>query len=104
MPQYVYMMTPLDPSKAASQDGWTPEDHKTFELHWANLERANEAGTLILAGRGQDPDGTGPAFVIFEADSDEEARRFFESEPFLQRGFATATLHPFSVALSRREV
>jgi uncharacterized protein YciI len=101
MGQYIYLLKPTDPAKAASRDGWTAEDHETFDLHWANLRRASEDGRLVLAGRAQDPDGAGPAIVIFEADSDEEARHFLESEPFIQRGFATATLHPFAVALSR---
>jgi uncharacterized protein YciI len=101
--QFIYTLSPTDPAKAASREGWTEYDHETFDLHWANLEQALDDGKLVLAGRSQDADGTGPAIVIFEADSEEEARRFFEAEPFVTRGFATATLHPFRVALTRGE-
>jgi uncharacterized protein YciI len=102
--QYMYVMHAVDSSKAASQDGWTAEDHETFDLHWSRLERLKEEGTLLLAGRSQDADGAGPAIVIFEADSADDAQRIFEEEPFLTRNFARCTLHPFRVALSRKEV
>jgi uncharacterized protein len=103
--QYMYVMQAVDTSKAASRENWTPEDQETFNLHWNRLVELTKAGVVLLAGRGQDPDGTGPAIVIFEAESEEEAQRVFEEEPFLTRGFARATLHPFSIALSAgREV
>lgn len=54
---------------------------------------------MILAGRSLD--GVGPAVVIFEAASEEEARRFMESDPFVAGGLMRATLHPFRAALVR---
>jgi hypothetical protein len=41
---------------------------------------------------------------ILEVGSEEEARRIFDSEPFIARGFAKGTLHPYRVALSRKEI
>lgn len=102
--QFVYFMQAVDPAKAASRDNWTPRDAETFDLHWANLERLRDAGVLILAGRCQDADGSGPAMCILEVGSEEEARRIFDSEPFIARGFAKGTLHPYRVALSRKEI
>lgn len=102
--QFMYVIQAVDPVKAASRDSWTDEDAETFNLHWANLERLRDEGVLILAGRAQDADGTGPAICILEVDSDAEAKRIFDSEPFFTRGFATGTLHPFRVAISRTEV
>lgn len=104
MNQFIYTMEPVDPAKAASQETWTEYDHESFNLQWARLERAKEEGVLVLAGRSPDPSGTGPAIVIFEAESDEAAQRFFEAEPFVTRGFVRAKLYPFRVALSRNEV
>ena len=98
--QYMYVMQAVDPTKAASRENWTADDHETFNLHWKRLAELTKAGVVLLAGRAQDSDGRGPAIVIFEADSEEEAKRVFEEEPFLTRGFARATLHPFSIALS----
>jgi uncharacterized protein YciI len=100
---FMYVMQAKDPSKALSRDGWTDYDRETFELHLAHLHRAKDAGTLILAGRTLDPDGSGPAIVVFEADTEGEAQRFFEAEPFLTRGFCTATLHPFSNPIVRED-
>jgi uncharacterized protein YciI len=102
--QYIYVMHALDPAKAASRDSWTKEDQETFNLHWTRLERARDEGRLILAGRSQDGDGRGPAIVIFEAESDDDAQRFFEEEPFFVQGFAQGTLHPFRVAVSRTDL
>jgi uncharacterized protein YciI len=99
--QYMYVMHPVDSAKAASQGNWTPEDAESFRLHWDRLEQALNDGVLILAGRAQNADGAGPAIVIFEADSEDDARRFFASEPFITRGFATGELHPFAIALAR---
>jgi uncharacterized protein YciI len=99
--QFVYFIRAKDSAKAASRDNWTPDDAETFDLHWANLERLRDEGKLILAGRAQDADGSGPALCIIEVDSEDEALRIFESEPFFTRGFATGTLHPYRVALSR---
>jgi uncharacterized protein YciI len=98
---FMYVMHPADPTKARSRDGWTDYDRETFELHLAHLQRAKDAGKLILAGRTLDPDGAGPAIVVFQAESAEEAKRLFEAEPFLARGFCTATLHPFSNPITR---
>jgi uncharacterized protein YciI len=99
--QYMYVMHAADPSKAANRDSWTAEDHESFNLHWARLEQATREGVVLIAGRAQDADGKGPAIVIFEAESEEEAKRFFAEEPFITRGFATGELHPFAIALAR---
>jgi len=98
--QYMYVMHPLDPSKAAHPELWTAEDHESFNLHWNRLEQATKDGVVLVAGRAQDADGKGPAIVIFEAASEEEATHCFESEPFITRGFATGRLHPFAIVLA----
>ncbi|MEO8457941.1 MAG: YciI family protein [Chloroflexota bacterium] len=102
--QFVYLTRAVDPAKAASRDNWTRDDEESFELHWARLEKLRDEGKLILAGRCQDADGSGIAITMIEVDSEEEAQRIFEEEPFIARGFASGTLHPFRVALSRNEV
>ncbi len=102
--QFMYIMRPTDPTRAASRENWTPQDHATFAEHWANLERLKDQGVLILAGRAQDADGGGPAICIIEVDSEAEARRIFAAEPVIMRGFATGTLHPYRIAISRSEL
>jgi uncharacterized protein YciI len=39
--------------------------------------------------------------VIFEAESEEAARKFMESDPFIAGGLMRASLHPFRAALVR---
>ena len=93
---YMYVMHPTDPQKAVNRDAWTSYDFETFDLHMAHLTSLQAAGKLILAGRTLEVDGTGPAICVFEANSVEEGQRIFEAEPFVTRGFCTATLHAFS--------
>jgi uncharacterized protein YciI len=104
MGQYIYVLEAVEPDKAAGKVPMTPDDEETFRLHWARLEAARDDRSLILAGRSQDADAAGPAIVIFEADSDTEAQRFMEADPFVERGFARATVFPFRVAISRNEI
>ncbi len=98
--QFIYEFGPGDRPELATDPGaWTEEDENVFEEHYARLRRATEEGIVILAGRS--PDGIGPAIVIFEAESEDAARRFMEGDPFLRHGLFRADLHAFRVALVR---
>ena len=57
-------------------------------------------GIVLLAGRSLD--GKGPAIVILDAETEDEARRFMQNDPFVTRGLMRATLHPFRAALIRK--
>jgi uncharacterized protein YciI len=98
--QFLYQFGPGPRSELATEpDAWTAEDEQVGAAHFARLAKATEDGIVILAGRS--PDGVGPAIVIIEADSEEEARRFMEADPFVSEGLFTASLHPFRAALMR---
>ena len=99
-PQFLYQFT-AGPRPELSTDpaAWTAADEAVAAEHFAYLEQATARGTVILAGRSQD--GIGPAIVILEAGSEEEARRFLESDPFVASGLFGANLHQFRVALHR---
>jgi uncharacterized protein YciI len=84
---------------ATNPDAWTEEDNKIGAAHYERLKQATENGIVILAGRSQD--GIGPAIVIFEADSEEEARHFMEEDPFVSEGLFRSELHLFRAALVR---
>ncbi len=99
MQQFIYLFDAVRPELVTDPGAWTEEDTRIGEAHFAHLKRATEEGTVILAGRSAD--GTGPALVSFEAASEEEARRFMESDPFVSGGLMRATLHPFRAALVR---
>lgn len=99
--EFIYQFTPGPrPELATDPDAWTEEDERVAAAHFAHLQAAAEKGRVILAGRSQD--GTGPAIVVFRADTDEEARRFMEDDPFVSEGLFGASLHPFRAALVDR--
>lgn len=98
--QFLYHFLAGDrPELATDPAAWTPEDEKVGAEHFERLRRAAADGIVILAGRSQD--GIGPAVVIFEAESEEEARAFMEGDPFLRHGLFRASLHPFRAAVQR---
>ena len=100
--EFIYAFDPVRPELVTDPDAWTEEDERIFEAHFAYLKQATEEGIVLLAGRAQD--GVGPAIVIFEAGSEEEARRFMENDPFVAGGLMRASLHPFRAALVRKPV
>lgn len=97
--QFIYVFDPVRPELVTDPDAWTEEDIRVGEEHFAYLSKATEEGTVILAGRSTD--GTGPAVVILEASSEDDARRFMEKDPFVAGGLMRASLHPFRAALIR---
>jgi uncharacterized protein YciI len=99
--EFIYTYDPVRPEMVTDPNAWTEEDERVFEAHFAYLKRATEKGIVLLAGRAQD--GVGPAIVIFEANSEEEARRFVEHDPFVADGLMRASLHPFRAAFVREQ-
>lgn len=99
--QFIYVYDPVRPELVTDPDAWTEEDDRIFEAHFAYLKTAAEQGVVILAGRSTD--GIGPAIVIFEANTEQEAIRFMENDPFVSGGLMRAVLHPFRAALMRKE-
>jgi len=100
MSEYIYVFGPGDrPELRTDPASWTERDRAVGAAHFERLREGTEAGTVILAGLALDAEG--PAVVIFEADSDEEAQRFMAQDPFVVHGLFTATLHPFTASLVR---
>jgi uncharacterized protein YciI len=99
--QYVYVLK-LTPRMHLSS-AWTDADNAVVGHHFARLQQATEAGLVILAGRTNEALDKTFGFVVFEADSDEAARLFMESDPVVTANIMSATLHPYSVALYRRQ-
>jgi uncharacterized protein YciI len=98
--QFIYLFEAVRPELITNPDAWTAEDSRIAEEHVAYLQQATEEGTVIMAGRSLD--GEGPAVVVFEADSEEDARRFMARDPFVAGGLMRAHLHPFRAALLRQ--
>ena len=97
---YLYHFLPADrPELLTNPDAWTEADSQIASDHFNYLKQAMEEGILIFAGRSFD--GIGPAVVVFEAISEEEARNFMQMDPFVKFGLFRAELHPFRAALVR---
>ena len=99
--QFLYTFTPGPrPELATDPSAWSPADEEIAESHFTYLEGA-ASPTVLLAGRSQD--GVGPAIVILEAASEQEARDFMEKDPFIISGLFGADLHPFRIALGSHQ-
>jgi uncharacterized protein YciI len=97
--QFIYTLEPVRPEMVTDAYVWTGEENEIAAAHFAYLQRATEAGIVLLAGRAQD--GVGPALVILEVDSEAEAQAFMEGDPFVTHGLMRARLHPYRAALVR---
>jgi len=81
---------------------WTKEDNAVLERHFARFQEAIKSRQLILAGRTKEPGDKTFGIAIFEAPDEAAARAFMQADPAVSGGLMTAELHPFAVALERR--
>lgn len=95
---YVFHLVPrLHDDKA-----WTAEDNAALGRHFNRFKEAIQSGQLILAGRTMEPGDKTFGIAIFEAADEAAARKFMEADPAVMGGLMTAELHPFAVALERK--
>ena len=98
--QFIYVLR-LVP-RLYSDAAWTDDDKMALDRHLARFKRAIETGELILAGRTKEPGEKTFGIAIFEARDETAARKFMESDPAVIAGLMTAELHPFAIALQRK--
>lgn len=98
--QFIYVLR-LVP-RLYADSAWTKEDNMAISRHFARFQKAIETGELILAGRTKEPGDKTFGIAIFEAKDEAAARAFMESDPAVVAGLMTAELHPFAVALQRK--
>ena len=98
--QFIYVLR-LVP-RLYSDAAWTKEDEMVISRHLTRFRHAIEKGELILAGRTKEPGDKTFGIAIFEAADEAAARAFMESDPAVMAGLMTAELHPFAVALQRK--
>src|SRR4029434_3715405 len=95
---YVWRLVP----RLYSDSAWTKEDKTVLERHFARFQEATKSGQLILAGRTSEPGNKTLGIAIFEAADEDAARKFMQEDPAVAGGLMTAELHPFVVALQRK--
>jgi uncharacterized protein YciI len=98
--QFIYVLH-LVP-RLHSDSAWTKEDEAALGRHFVRFKKAVEAGEVILAGRTTEPGDKTFGIAIFQAADEKAARAFMESDPAVVAGLMTAELHPFAVALERK--
>ena len=98
--QFIYVLRLVPRLHADS--AWTKEDTAVLERHFARFQEATKSGQLILAGRTSEPGDKTFGIAIFEAPDEDAARKFMQEDPAVVGGLMTAELHPFAVALERK--
>jgi uncharacterized protein YciI len=100
-PQFLYVLR-LVP-RLHDDAAWTEADKNAVSQHFRRLQQATSEGRVILAGRTTEPGDQTFGLVIFEAADEAAAREFMAADPCVAAGVMTATLHPYAVALQRRQ-
>jgi uncharacterized protein YciI len=98
--QFIYVLR-LVP-RLHSDEAWTKEDRMALDRHFTRFKLAADKGELILAGRTKELGDKTFGIAVFEAPDEAAARSFMESDPAVVAGLMTAELHPFAVALQRK--
>jgi uncharacterized protein len=98
--QFIYVLHLVPRLYADSAS--TKEDKAALERHFVRFQEAIKSGRLILAGRTSEPGDNTFGIAIFEAPDEDAARKFMQEDPAIAGGLMTAELHPFSVALQRK--
>jgi uncharacterized protein YciI len=98
--QFIYVLH-LVPRLHADKN-WTKDDNAVVDRHFDRLKEAIRSGQVILVGRTREPGDKTFGIAIFEAADEAAARKFMEADPAVAAGVMTAELHPFAVALERK--
>lgn len=83
------------------QAKWTDRENAIVGRHFARLKSATDAGSVIFAGRTNEPLDATFGLVVFEAADAAAAKAFMDADPAVAEGVMTATLHPYVLALRR---
>jgi uncharacterized protein YciI len=97
MTQWLYRIVPARPEMVVDA---TPDEQRIVGAHFDYLVELRDRGTLILAGRTQEAEGTF-GITIFEADDEAAARAVMEADPAVAAGLFVASLHPYRIAVTR---
>ena len=84
-------------------EGPTETESRIVSDHFSYLKDLTEKGTVILAGRTQNTDHSSFGIIIFEADTEEVARRIVDNDPVVKNRVMRAELYPYKMTLLRAE-
>ena len=95
-PQFICF---LKPTRQGMPESPTPEESAAALAHFNYYKDLLAQGTLILAGRTQEPPHVG--IMIFEASDQQAAESIVNNDSAIIAGVFTARVQPYRVALSR---
>ena len=98
--QFIYMLRFVP--RLHADANWTSEDKAILQRHFVRFQEAIRTGQLILAGRTSESGDKTFGIAIFQAKEEAAARKFMEEDPAVAGELMTAELHPFTVALERK--
>lgn len=79
--------------------GATELEKKLVSEHFDYLRELTNNGTVVLAGRTVNTDVSSFGIVIFQADSEEEARSIMNEDPAVKSRVFRAELFPYRMSL-----
>ncbi len=93
MTEYLYL---IHPYRHGFFDTPTPEEEAVLDEHFTYLNKAAEAGTVLLAGPCTD-DTFG--LVVFRAENEAAANAFMFNDPSVKKNVMVAELHPIRISI-----
>ena len=97
MQQYLYRIQVVRPEMLT--EGPTETEAQVVSDHFVYLKDLVEKGVVILAGRTQNNDYSSFGIIIFNAESDVQARTIVENDPAVKNRVMRAELFPYKIAL-----
>ncbi|HUG10384.1 MAG TPA: YciI family protein [Opitutaceae bacterium] len=94
---FLIILRPVE--RLHNEAAWTEADNAAVYAHFKRLQEAVAAGSVILAGRTEEPLDKTLGLVIFSAADEAEARAFMEGDPCVAAGVMTGELRPYGLAL-----
>ncbi len=92
---FIYMIRPTRPGFV---EHMLPEEEAAMQAHSAYLRQLSSETTFYLIGPCLD---RAFGIAIFDAESLEAARQMMVHDPAVERGVATAEMHPFHISFLR---
>ena len=94
MPQFICI---LEPTRPEMPDNPTEQETSAIEAHFAYYQALLAKGSLVIAGRTQEPPHLG--ILIYEAPTKEDAISIAAQDPGVMAGVFSCRVQSYSVAL-----
>lgn len=97
MTEYLYKIQPT--RLGMLTEGPTPQEAEIISNHFDYLKALVDQGVGIFVGRTLTTDERTFGLTVFEADSEEAARKIMNNDPAVMAGVMRAELYPFRIVL-----